>query len=223
MFKAQPLCLVSLILLACVAACGSKFESSSGSSSGSGGAADSGAASDGGASEAGAPATGGDGASAGESTGGSSSAGDTSVGGRATAGSGGSAHGGASAGGASAGGASAGNGSAGAAGADCAALKAEYAALVKKARVCDEGSTDQCTTESKAPVIGCGCPTLVNVKSEYTALAAEKYKAIEKNGCNNGPICQIACLQPTSASCAKTSGMGSSEFVCTGTNGVIAN
>jgi hypothetical protein len=100
-------------------------------------------------------------------------------------------------------------------------LKTEYAALVKKARVCSEGSTEQCTTSSQAPAVGCGCPTLVNAKSEYTAQAAEKYKAIQKAGCDGGIMCGIAaCLPPTSASCAKSSGTGSSEFVCTGTNTV---
>lgn len=198
------------VLLTCVA-CGSSFEAG-----GSGGAA----GSDGGAPQAGASEAGGDtstGASAGESAGGANSAGESSSGGRATAGSssGGAAHAGAASGGSAAG---------GSAGADCAALKTEYAALVKKARVCDEGSMDECTTASKAPNVGgCGCPTLVNANSEYTALAAEKYKAIQKNGCDGGLTCGIACLPPTSASCAQTMGSGSSEFVCTGSNAGIAN
>jgi hypothetical protein len=219
MLKPQPLILV---LFACVA-CGSNFEAG-----GSGGANGGG-----GAPQAGETGLGGElsnGASAGESSGGSDAAGESSSGGSAAAGrggtsaggtsAGGTSAGGASAGGTSAGGASAGNAAGGAAGADCAALKTEYAALVKKARVCDEGSTDQCTISSKAPVIGCGCPTLVNAKSDSTTLAAEKYKAIQKAGCDNGPICEIACLPPMSASCAKSSGMGSSEFVCTGTSGI---
>lgn len=227
MFKAQPL---MLVLLACVA-CGSSFEAG-----GSGGAS-----SAGGAPQAGETSNGGDtghGASAGQSSAGSEEAGEANSGGSATAGAGGTGHagaggtghagaggtghaGGASAGGASAGnsagGASAGTGAGGSAGADCAALKTEYAALVKKARVCDEGSTDECSTTSTAPPAGCGCPTLVNAKSQYTTLAAEKYKAIQKGGCDNGPICDIACPVATTASCTKTSGTGSSEFVCTGT------
>jgi hypothetical protein len=224
MLKPQPL---MLVLFACVA-CGSNFEAG-----GSGGANGGG-----GAPQAGETGLGGElsnGASAGESSGGSDAAGESSSGGSAAAGRGGAAHGGTSAGGTSAGGtsaggtsaggtsaggASAGNAAGGAAGADCAALKTEYAALVKKARVCDEGSTDQCTISSKAPVIGCGCPTLVNAKSDSTTLAAEKYQAIQKAGCDNGPICEIACLPPMSASCAKSSGMGSSEFVCTGMSGI---
>jgi hypothetical protein len=165
----------------------------------------------------------GNGASAGESAGGSSSAGDTSSGGRATAGSGGAAQSGAASGGASAGGASGGNASAGSAGTDCATLKTEYAALVKKARVCDQGSSNECTTASKAEPVGCGCATLVNANSEYTALAAEKYKAIQKGNCGGGLTCGAVCLPPTSASCEQSSGTGTSEFVCTGTNGGIAN
>jgi hypothetical protein len=215
MFKPQ---LSLFVLLACVA-CGSNFEAGGSGGTGGSGAVDSGA---------GASATGGDtssGASAGESAGGASTAGDSSSGGQATAGSGGAAHGGAASGGTSAGGASAGgNAAGGSAGTDCAALKTEYAALVKKARVCDQGSTDECTTASKAPNVGgCGCPTLVNANSEYTALAAEKYKAIQKNNCDGGLTCGAVCLPPTSASCAQSMGTGSSEFVCTGTNGGIAN
>ena len=208
MFKPQP---SLFVLLACVA-CGSSFEAGAGVGGDGGGA---------GASQAGAMEMGGDtssGASAGDSSAGADTAGGSSSGGHATAGSGGAAHGGASAGGASGG-----NAAGGSAGADCATLKTEYAALVKKARLCDEGSTDQCTTSSSAPAVGCGCPTLVNANSEYTALATAKYKAIQKGGCDNGPVCGIACLPPTSASCAKTSGTGSSDFVCTGTNAGVAN
>jgi hypothetical protein len=136
-----------------------------------------------------------------------------SSGGRAAGGSGGAATAGAAGA----------NASGGAAGTDCAALKTEYAALIKKARVCDKGSTDECTTTSKAPALGCGCPTLLNVKSEFTAQALAKYKAIEDGKCNNGPICGIACLPPTTASCSQSMGTGTSEFVCTGANGGIAN
>jgi hypothetical protein len=213
MFKPQP---SLFILLACVA-CGSNFEAG-----GTGGAT----GSDGGAPQAGASAMGGDtsnGASAGESSAGANTAGESSAGGHATAGGGGAAHGGASSGGTSAGGSSGGNASGGSAGTDCAALKTEYAALVKKARVCNQGSTDECSTASKAPTVGCGCPTLVNANSEYTALAAEKYKAIQKNNCDGGLTCGIACLAPTGANCAQSNGTGTSEFVCTATNGGVAN
>lgn len=213
--KPNPFSLVSLVVLACVA-CGSDFKAGgSAGATGDGG----GAPSDGGASQAGAMATAGD-AGSGALGGDVSSAGDSSSGGSPTAGSGGTAHGGAAHGGAASGGTSAAGGTAGS---DCTALKAEYAALLKKARVCDKDSTDECTTDSTAPAVGCGCPTLLNVKSESTPLALDKYKAIQKANCDNGPICNIACLPVTSASCAQSNGSGASEFVCTGVSGGIAN
>jgi hypothetical protein len=101
-------------------------------------------------------------------------------------------------------------------------LKTEYTAALEKARVCDMGSTDQCDKSSTLPNIGgCGCPTLVNTKSEATTLAKQKYQAFQNAKCALGQICNIACLAYTSATCsAQTTGTG---FVCTGSNAGIAN
>jgi hypothetical protein len=219
----------SRLLLAIVTLCsacgGSSFEAG-----GSGGAS----------AEAGATGShGGDTSSAGASNGGSgaeSSAGASGhpAGGAATAGAGGSGAGGASAGGASAGagtggshagaggsgGASAGaGGSAGAA--DCTTLKAEYAAALEKARVCDVTAMNQCDKSSTLPNLGCGCPTLVNAKSEATTIAKQKYQAFQSAKCPIGPICAIACIAYTGAACtAQAMGGG---FVCTGSNAGVAN
>ncbi len=197
MFKPQP----SLFLLLACAACGSQFEAGAGAGAGSG-----------------------SGAAAGESEAGASSAGaagDESTGGRPSWG---------------------GSRLVGAArvpaarvpvarvpvarvpavrrGSDCAALKIEYETLVREARVCDKGSTDECSASSSAPAVdGCGCPTLLNVKSESTPLALDKYKELQKGDCNNGPICDIACLPPTSASCAPST-TDTPESVCTGRSGI---
>jgi hypothetical protein len=207
--------LLALITL-CSACGGSSFEA--GGSGGAGGTS----------AEAGATGShGGDTSSAGTSSGGSaglSSAGAAghSAGGAATAGAGGSSAAGSSAGGASAGGSSAGASAGGSAGAtDCATLKADYAAALEKARLCDMGSTNQCDKSSTMPNIGCGCPTLVNAKSEATTLAKEKYQAFQNAKCPIGPICNIACIAYSSAACtAQTMGTG---YVCTGSNAVTAN
>jgi len=204
--KFEPL----LVIVALCAACGSKFEAS-----GAGGAAGSG--------QGGEQANGGKPGSAGSESGGSA--------GQPGAGSGGTSAGGSHAGGASAGGASAGGaGGAAAAGsggsggaADCATLKEQYRVLVEKARVCSKGSTDQCSATSTLPPIGCGCPVLVNAKSESTTAAKQKYQAIQDGKCDGGPICNIACLPYTGAGClAQTMGPGD-VFVCTPTDAGIAN
>jgi hypothetical protein len=190
--------------------CGSSFVSSD---NGTGG----------GSPSAGATGTsGGSTSSGGAQSGGSAGASAAGAGaGGASAGNGGAANGGAANGGAANGGASGAAGSAGAA--DCATLKTEYAADVDKARGCDSGSTDQCSTSSTLPAIGCGCPTLVNAKSTYTTLAKAKYQAIQDAKCAAGPICNIACLGYTSASCSAQMIATGTAYECTGTTGVTTN
>jgi hypothetical protein len=214
----------SRLLLAIVTLCsacgGSSFEAG-----GSGGASQAGATgSNGGDTSSAGTSSGG---TAGDSSGGAS-AGGHPAGGAATAGAGGSSAGGSSAGassagagtGGSSGGATAGAG--GSAGANCATLKTDYAAALEKARVCDKGLTNQCSTSSTLPTMGCGCPVLVNSKSEATTLAKAKYQAFQDAKCPVGPICNIACLAYTGATCsAQTMGTGNT-FVCTGSSGVAA-
>jgi hypothetical protein len=214
--------LLALITL-CSACGGSSFEAG-------------GAGAGGTSAQAGGSSQGGDTSAAGAPSGGSgadSSAGASgqSTGGAAAAGAGGSSTGGDSAGGASAGAgtggshAGAGGSSAGAGGsagvANCATLKTEYAAALEKARVCDMGSMNQCDKSSTLPNIGCGCPALVNAKSEATTLAKQKYQAFQDAKCPIGPICNIACLAYTSATCSAAATGGG--FVCTGSNAGIAN
>jgi hypothetical protein len=208
----------SRLLLAIVTLCSACGGSSFGAG-GSGGS--SGSATDAGTTGSSAGATSSAGASSGGSAGDSSagaSAGGQSAGGTATAG--GSSAGGSSAGASGAGaGGSSGGATAGAGGAaDCTTLKADYAAALEKARVCDKDSTNQCTTSSTLPTLGCGCPTLVNAKSEATTLAKEKYQAFQNAKCPIGPICNIACIAYKSASCSAAA-MGNT-FVCTGSSGV---
>ena len=212
-----------LALVTLCSACGSLFDAG-GTGGTSGSVTDAGSTgSNAGNTSSGGAATGG---TDGESGAG---AGGHSTGGAATAGTGGSSAGGASVGGASVGGASAGSGGAGAGGsggatagaggaADCATLKTDYAAALQKARVCDKASIDQCSTSSTLPTLGCGCPTLVNAKSLATTLAKEKYKAFQDAKCSVGPICNIACLAYTGATCSAAT-MGNT-FVCTGSQGL---
>lgn len=134
------------------------------------------------------------------------------MGGTATAGAAGST----STGGA---GASAGAGGA----ADCDTLKTEYAADVEKARGCDSGSTDECSTSSTVPTFGCGCPTLVNSKSEFTTAAKQKYQEIQDAKCPVGPVCNIACIAYTSVTCSVEMTSTGTAYQCTGTSGVIPN
>lgn len=202
-----------LAILTLCTACGSSFEA--GGSGGGGGSA----------ANAGTPGSdGGSTSSAGSSSAGSPSAGASSAG-APSAGSGGVAAGGAPAGGAGGSSAGAGGraGAGGSAGVDCTALKAEYAAALDKARVCDKGSTAQCDTGSTLPAIGCGCPVLVNAKSEATTTAKQKYQAFQDAKCPVGPICNIACLAYTSAMCSQQTMGSGNVFVCTGSQGVITN
>jgi hypothetical protein len=217
----NPRLLLAIVTL-CSACGGSSFEA--GSSGGS-----SGSTADAGTTGSNAGAT----SSAGTSSGGSagdSSAGGQAAGGTTTAGAGGSSAGGSSAGGSSAGagGASAGGSSAGAGGSsgcdaeptDCAKLSCEYAAAVELARVCDKGSTNQCTASSTLPTVGgCGCPTLVNAKSEATTLAKQKYQAFQDAKCPVGPVCNIACPAYTGATCSAAA-VGNA-FVCTASRTVV--
>jgi hypothetical protein len=213
----------SRLLLAIVTLCsacgGSSFEA--GGSGGAGGDASQAGAtgSNGGGSSSAGAASGG---SAGDSSAGSgATAGGHPAGGAATAGAGGSSAGGSSAGASGAGaGGSSGGATAGAGGAaDCATLKTDYAAAVELARVCDKGSSDQCTTSSTLPTLGgCGCGNLVNAKSKATTLAKEKYQAFQDAKCPVGPICNIACIAYKSATCSAAA-MGNT-FVCTGSSGI---
>ncbi|MEO8900844.1 MAG: hypothetical protein ABI488_04290 [Polyangiaceae bacterium] len=139
--------------------------------------------------------------------------------GGASAGSGGSAggFGGSSAGAggahAGAGGSSAGAGGSGG-GADCAKLRSDYLATLELARVCDKGSTEQCSVASSLP--GSCCPVFVNAKSQYTTLAKKQQQAMTDAGCHYA-VCTIACLLSTSASCAQQSMASGNTFMCTGT------
>lgn len=188
------------LTLACVA-CGASFSAGDGSG-GSGGLGQAGAASGGETNAAGSSSAG--------------DAGESSVGGTGAAGEGSIAGGGSSAagrGGSGAGGAVAG---AGGAGVDCAKLKQQYQTAVEKARVCDRGSTDQCSTSSVAEPINCGCPVLVNAKSEYTATAKKVYRTYQESNCDDGGLaCDIFCAPATSASCAQQSMGPGSSYLCT--------
>lgn len=180
------------LVFACVA-CGSSFSAGDGAA---------------GSSQAG-EANGGEPSSAGSG----GDAGATDTGGTSSGGDGGSAVGGA--------GASAGNGGAtvgGAAGStsggDCAKIKAQYQTALEKARVCDEGSTQQCSPSSTVDALSCGCPVLVNAKSEYTATAKKARQAYQDARCVEGIACAaIACAPIAAANCAATMSSGSS-FVC---------
>lgn len=201
-----------LAFLALCVACGSKFEP--GGTGGDGGDSAAGGTDRGGSGSAGAP--GGGAASGGAPSGGADTAGAPS-GGANTAGAPGGGAGGASAG--AGGGATAGAGGA----ADCATLVGEYTALLQKARVCDPAAMDECSASSTLQPIGCGCPTPVNAKSESTTAAKAKYAQIEKNKCNNGPICGIACLPFKSVACSEQTQGSSKAYVCTATQGGVAN
>ncbi|HYQ41639.1 MAG TPA: hypothetical protein VER11_06720 [Polyangiaceae bacterium] len=108
-----------------------------------------------------------------------------------------------------------GPGSGGASSADCTTLGEQYQAAVEKARVCDKGSTDQCSASSAAePVGGCGCPVLINTKSEAADAANKAYQAYQKAGCaHTGPICDVFCAPAMSASCEPSS--TANNYVCT--------
>ena len=106
------------------------------------------------------------------------------------------------------------SGSGGATASDCATLRQEYQAAVEKARACDKGSTEQCSPSSSAqPIGGCGCPVLINAKSEAAVAAKKAYQAYQDGKCDlNGPVCDIYCEPPVAASCAQATLSGA--FVC---------
>jgi hydrogenase maturation factor len=103
-------------------------------------------------------------------------------------------------------------------------LKQQYQALLEKARVCDKGSTDECSPSSTLEPLGCGCPVLVNAKSEYVASAKKARQAYQDAKCVDAIACtSVACVPTASASCAQASASGSgSGFVCTAGT-VVAN
>jgi len=207
MFKLHPY-LSSFVVVICVA-CGSSFTANEGDRAaafaGSSGDANGGTAGSAGDSSI---------ADAGElETGGTGAAGESS-----TAGAGGAAAG---ASGSSAGRGGWGNGgrwggSGGSTGADCATLKQQYEAAVEKARLCDKGSTDQCSPSSVAQRIGgCGCPVLINTRSEYATAAKKAYQAYQDGKCDSsGPVCDILCAPAATASCTQQSTGTGSSFVC---------
>jgi hypothetical protein len=215
----RSLFLSSLAIAALCGACGSKFDAvdagGAGGLAGSTHVAGSGGDTTSGGGSSGAPEIGG------TNSGGSNSGGTTTgAGGANAAGAGGGAHaagaGGAGASaGAPAGGGTSTGGTGGSGGADCTTLKAEYSAAVEKARVCDAGSTDECSASSSKPALGCGCATLVNAKSPYTLIAQNRYDDIQAAKCSSGPICNIACPPATGASCAAEASSASTTYVCT--------
>ena len=212
MFNSQ----LSLVIVALCAACGSTFQAEGSGGSGTGGSGQAGDEAGGGKVGSGGAQNGG---SAGEesSAGAAGEAGSRAGAGGASAGAGGSAAG---AGGSHAG---ASGSTAGGSGANCDALKLEYKAIMEKARACDKGVVGQCSTTSTAPALGCGCPVLVNSKSEYTASAKKKYQAIQDAHCDSGPVCDIACFEYTSAACTAQSMASGSAYVCTGASGPVVN
>ena len=201
-------------LTLCVSCGGSSFESG-----GNGGASGSST----GGSSTGGTSTGGSTASAGTT----GVSGSTSTAGAPSGGAGGAPVGGAGGASAGSGGSIARGGSSGASGSGgaptCATLTADYEAAADKARGCDSGSTDECSKSSTLPAVGCGCPILVNAKSEFLADAQEKYKALQAAKCNAGPICNIACLAYTDATCSAQMGATGTVFRCTGMQGVTTN
>ncbi|HYP99561.1 MAG TPA: hypothetical protein VER96_12895 [Polyangiaceae bacterium] len=190
MFK---FCSSFVLVIACVA-CGSKFSASEGGSlAGSGNAANGGESS---------------------ATGGTASgdAGDT--------GSGGSNAGG-TAGDMNQGGAGAIAGMGGTVADDpCARIKQDYQLALEKARLCTEGSTNQCSASSTVEPLECGCATLVNANSEYTTAAKKARQAYRDAKCSETTVCPAsACVQPTLVSCAPATAKGNT-FVCSAVSAV---
>jgi hypothetical protein len=213
MFKFNAL--LAPIAVACVA-CGASFTANDGNGAAAG-AANGGQATGGLSSSAGSSSVG----EAGEAeAGGTSSAGQGStageggsvvgVGGTTSSGGWGSGRGGWGNGGWR-------NGTGGASATDCLALQEEYEAAVQKARVCDKGSTDQCTASSLAqPIGGCGCPVPINAKSEAGAAAKKAYQAYQSANCQtSGPLCDAFCAPPVAVSCAQQPMTSGNGFVCT--------
>ena len=217
----------------CVA-CGSSFTgNATGSTGGALGEAGAPPSDAGGSStSAGSDSGGNTGASAGTGAGGDTNSGagtGAGAGTESTAGSGGSTNAGGAGGSAAGSGPGGGTGRGGTGGTggtggatDCKTLQSEYGTLLEKARVCDKGSTNECSPSSTLPSNGsCGCPVLVNSQSEATTLAQKKYKQMQDYKCTTGVVCSnIACLIVNSASCVQqTSGMGTG-FMCTGSAAV---
>jgi hypothetical protein len=74
-----------------------------------------------------------------------------------------------------------------------------------------------------SPIGGCGCPVLINAKSEYAVAAKKAYQADQNNKCDlGGPVCDAFCAPPTAASCAQQSMGSGNSFVCTAA-GIIQN
>jgi hypothetical protein len=68
---------------------------------------------------------------------------------------------------------------------------------------------------------GCGCPVLINAKSDNAAAALTAYQAYQDAKCDVGiATCGIACPAVTGASCERQSGGPGSTFMCTGTSGL---
>jgi len=198
MFKSYPL----LVIVVMCAACGSRFSAGDDTGGlGSGGTGQAGEASGGGGDAAGTSSGGDAGAAdvAGSSSGGMSSGGSSAGSGGAIAGSAGSAVGGSS-------------------GVDCTKLKQDYQVAVEKARVCDRGSTNQCNASSTLQPIDCGCPVLVNAKSEYAVVAKKAYQTYQDSKCAAGGVAcaNVACLPIAGVSCAQQMlATGNDAFVCT--------
>lgn len=199
MFK---FCSSLVFVIACVA-CGSKFTANEGGALASGG--DVGDANGGQTSSIGGDA-------------GDVGVGGTSAGGTSAGGTGGGTDSGGT--GASAGMDTAKAGSAGSdTGSECAKLKQQFSALLEKARACNEAATDECSPSSTLEPLGCGCPVLVNAKSEYTTAAKKARQTYRDAKCVDNAICPaIACVQPTAASCVP--GTAADSFVCTGITAV---
>lgn len=106
-----------------------------------------------------------------------------------------------------------GSGGGGATAADCATLRQKYQAAVEEARACDKGSTDQCSPSSVAEQVGgCGCPILINTKSDAADAAKKAYQGYQDAKCEHGAICDAFCAPFASASCEESASGG---YVCT--------
>ena len=102
----------------------------------------------------------------------------------------------------------------------CTSLREQYSEAVEKARVCNANTKDECSASSTLEAMGCGCPILVNPKSEYVEEAKKIYQAYQDAKCVDDVACaQVLCAPILSASCARVSGSGT--YMCTNTG--IAN
>ncbi|HEY0466370.1 MAG TPA: hypothetical protein VGC79_19305 [Polyangiaceae bacterium] len=223
MFKLHPFLPVA-VAVACVA-CGASFSAHEGGNGAFAGSGNAGEGSGGPTSSAGSLSIG----DAGEiEAGGTSSAGQGSTGGTTSAGGTATGTGGTatSTGGTTTGLGGRGNwgnggrrgSGGGSSSAECSTLEQEYKAAVEQARVCDKGSTDQCSPSSVAQAVGgCGCPVLINAKSQAGVDAKKAYQAYQDANCEywGGSLCDIACPPAATASCAQQSSGTGNAFVCT--------